>query len=110
MKKKYGFGIVGCGVVSKWHINAINLIDDAELIGVFDHNQKSAESFALEHSCKAFSSYEEMLSSDSVDIISICTPSGTHASLSVEAAKIEAAKYLEALEASENNFKYGEKK
>ena len=86
MKKKYGFGIVGCGVVSKWHINAINLIDDAELIGVFDHNQKSAESFALEHSCKAFSSYEEMLSSDSVDIISICTPSGTHASLSVEAA------------------------
>ena len=35
---------------------------------------------------------------------------GNYRNLSVEAAKIEAAKYLEALEASENNFKYGEKK
>ena len=35
---------------------------------------------------------------------------GNYRNLSVEAAKIEAKKYLEALEASENNFKYGEKK
>ena len=35
---------------------------------------------------------------------------GNYRNLSVEAAKIEAQKYLEVLEASENNFKYGEKK
>ena len=35
---------------------------------------------------------------------------GNYRNLSVEAAKIEAEKYLKALEASENNFKYGEKK
>ena len=35
---------------------------------------------------------------------------GNYRNLSVEEAKLEAAKYLEALEASENNFKYGEKK
>ena len=35
---------------------------------------------------------------------------GNYRNLSVDAAKIEAKKYLEALEASENNFKYGEKK
>ena len=35
---------------------------------------------------------------------------GNYRNLSVEAAKVEAEKYLKALEASENNFKYGEKK
>ena len=35
---------------------------------------------------------------------------GNYRNLSVEAAKIEAKRYLEALEASENNFRYGEKK
>jgi S-ribosylhomocysteine lyase len=33
---------------------------------------------------------------------------GNYRNLSVEAAKNEARRYLEALEASENNFKYGE--
>ena len=35
---------------------------------------------------------------------------GKYRNLSVEAAKIEAKRYLAVLEASENNFKYGEKK
>ena len=35
---------------------------------------------------------------------------GNYRNLSVEAAKTEAKRYLEVLEASENNFKYGEKK
>lgn len=35
---------------------------------------------------------------------------GNYRNLSVEAAKEEAGKYLAALEASENNFRYGEKK
>ena len=35
---------------------------------------------------------------------------GNYRNLSVETAKLEAKKYLEVLEASENNFKYGEKK
>ena len=35
---------------------------------------------------------------------------GNYRNLSVEAAKEEAKRYLDVLEASENNFKYGEKK
>ena len=35
---------------------------------------------------------------------------GNYRNLSVEAAKVEAKRYLAVLEASENNFKYGEKK
>lgn len=35
---------------------------------------------------------------------------GNYRNLSVDAAKVEAKRYLDALETSENNFKYGEKK
>ncbi len=86
MGKTYGFGIVGCGAISKWHAAAINEIDNAELIGVFNNLQPAAVDFAKEHNCKVFDTYEGMLNCEDIQIINICTPSGTHASLAIEAA------------------------
>ncbi len=86
MGKKYGFGIVGCGAISKWHVAAINEIENAELIGVFNTPKCFAEDFAKEHNCKVFDTYEEMLNCEDIDIVNICTPSGTHAPLAIEAA------------------------
>ena len=86
MMKKYGFGIVGCGVISKWHIDAIQAIDGAQLVGVFDNCKENAQKTAQLHACRCFDTYEEMLLCPQVDIVSICTPSGTHAPLAIEAA------------------------
>lgn len=86
MSKKYGFGIVGCGAISKRHVAAINKIENAQLIGVFNTPKSFAEDFAKEHNCRVFDTYEEMLSCEDIDIINICTPSGTHAPLAIEAA------------------------
>ena len=54
--KKYGFGIVGCGMISKWHASAVASIDEAYLAGACDSKFESAESFAKEHGCIAFES------------------------------------------------------
>lgn len=86
MSKKIGFGIVGCGVISKWHIAAINEIEDAELIGVYDSFADGARRLGEEYSCRVFDTYEDMLSCDEIDAVNICTPSGTHASLAIHAA------------------------
>ena len=86
MSKKYGFGIVGCGAISKWHVAAINEIENAELIGVFNTPKSFAEDFAKEHNCRVFDTYEKMLNCEDIDIVNICTPSGTHAPLAIEAA------------------------
>lgn len=86
MTKKFGFGIVGCGVISKWHAKAISLIDEAELIGCADARYESAQKFAEENSCKAFESYEQLLACQDIDIVCICTPSGLHAEMAVKAA------------------------
>ena len=60
MNKKYGFGIVGCGAISKWHVAAINEIENAELIGVFNTPKSFAEDFAKENNCRVFDTYEDL--------------------------------------------------
>ncbi len=87
MQKKFGFGIIGCGVIADFHVNAIRACgDDAELIGVCDVVYASAERFAAKHNTKAFANEAEMLACDEVDIVCICTPSGYHHTSVVNAA------------------------
>lgn len=85
--RKVRFGIVGCGLISKWHITTVLELDNAELIGVFDNFKEGAIKTAKEYGCRVFDTYEEMLSSDEIDVVTICTPSGLHAPLAVKAAE-----------------------
>ena len=86
MSKVFGFGIIGCGVISKWHADSIEQIEDAKIIGAYDLRFESAEKFAKERGCISFKTLEEMLSSKDIDIVCICTPSGLHAPLAIKAA------------------------
>ncbi len=86
MSKVFGFGIIGCGVISKWHADSIEQIEDAKIICAYDLRFESAEKFAKERGCIAFKTLEEMLSSKDIDIVCICTPSGLHAPLAIKAA------------------------
>ncbi len=81
------FTLIGCGAVSKVHAEAIEKMDNARLYGVFDVRKESAEKFASEHGCKAFSTLEEMLADENVDVVNVCTPSGLHAKFAIISAK-----------------------
>lgn len=81
------FGIIGCGTISGWHANAINSLDGAELAGVYDYNGSAAESFAGKYGTKVFDTLEQLILSDDIDAVCICTPSGLHARQAVMAAK-----------------------
>lgn len=78
MKRKFGFGIIGAGVISHFHAKAIEDIESADLVGVYNHNVNKAEAFVKSFGGTAYSSLEEMLSNPAIDIVSICTPSGLH--------------------------------
>jgi predicted dehydrogenase len=45
MSKDVGFGIIGCGMISNWHADAILAIDGASIIGVTDINEVSRHNF-----------------------------------------------------------------
>lgn len=85
-KEEYGFAIIGCGAIARLHADALRNTKKARLIGVFDEVSAYAEKFAQEKRCGIFTSLEELLSDDSVDVVSICTPSGLHAEQAVAVA------------------------
>lgn len=86
MKEKLGFGIIGCGAAAEVHVKALKeLTSDATICGVCDINPEAAKKFAEKNGVFAYSSAEELLADENVDVVNICTPSGFHY-LSVVAA------------------------
>ena len=83
----YGFGIVGCGMISGFHARAIADVRGAKLAACFDTRAPAAEKFAADHGCKAYTKLGDMLADPAVDIVTIATPSGAHMEPAVAAAR-----------------------
>jgi len=81
------FGIVGCGVAANFHVKALGNFEDTELYGVYDAYKAGAESFAQKYGVKVYESFEEMLSDENIDAVTICTPSGLHAEQAIKAIR-----------------------
>jgi len=82
-----GFGIVGCGMISRFHARAVEDIRGAKIVACFDNFTSAAERYADDIGCTAYSKIEDMLADPAVDIVTICTPSGAHMEPAVAAAK-----------------------
>jgi len=84
---KVKVGIVGCGMVARYHANAIASTEGAELICCCSKSPSSAESFAAERSeeVKVYKTYSEMLSDKEMNTVAICSPTGDHFAQAKEA-------------------------
>jgi predicted dehydrogenase len=81
-----GFGIVGCGMISRFHAKAIADIKGAKLVACHSATPASAEKLADEVGCKAYRKLDDMLADPAVQIVNICTPSGAHQEPAIAAA------------------------
>ncbi len=78
-------GIVGCGEISGLHVNAWRDIG-ASVTAVCDINEKIAEKFAEKWKISSrHTDFSEMLKSEDLFAVSICTPPQFHANLAIEA-------------------------
>ena len=84
--KKIGFGIIGAGMIAKFHATAMQNLENAELIAIFDTNFESAKRLAEEFHCRAYGSIGEFLADPAVEAVTIATPSGMHGSVAIQAA------------------------
>lgn len=82
-----GFGIVGCGMISRFHAKAIDDIRGAKIVACFDNFHSAAERYSADIGCTAYEKLDDMLANPDVDIVTICTPSGAHMEPAVAAAK-----------------------
>ena len=79
--------LVGCGRISRNHVDAIGRIDGLELVAACDDDLQRAKATAEPMGIPAFSSYEKMLAEIACDVVAIATPSGQHPAQGVLAAK-----------------------
>jgi predicted dehydrogenase len=83
----FGFGIIGCGMISQFHARAIADVRGAKLVACFDTRHESAQRFAAANGCAACSQLDEMLADQRVSIVTVATPSGAHMEPAVSAAR-----------------------
>ncbi|MEN6626665.1 MAG: Gfo/Idh/MocA family oxidoreductase [Candidatus Sumerlaeia bacterium] len=92
MAEKFGFGIIGAGVISAYHAEAIKANPDAEIRAVADPVPGRAAEFAAKHGGRGFEDFKEMVRQPDVDCVCVCTPSGLHAEHAL--AAMEAGKHV----------------
>jgi len=72
------FGLIGTGTIAHTHAQAIKSLPDVSLKGCFSRAENKNEKFAAQYGIKAYSSLENLLADKDIDIVIICTPSGSH--------------------------------
>jgi UDP-N-acetyl-2-amino-2-deoxyglucuronate dehydrogenase len=81
------FGLVGCGRVAPRHADSISEQKDARLAAVADVVVSRSRYFAEKYHADAYTRYSDLLAREDIDIINICTPSGLHAQMAIEAMR-----------------------
>ena len=77
--EKIKFALIGCGAIANKHMIAINRLDNAEIVGVYDIDHHVARSFGEKNSIPTFTDVEAMIGKTEPHILNILTPSGNHA-------------------------------
>lgn len=83
---KYGFGIVGIGMIAEFHAKAIAAMNGGELVACYSRSAEKAADFCDRFGGKGSADYDQFLETEGLDIVTICTPSGAHLEPAVKAA------------------------
>src|SRR5690625_3963638 len=85
-KEKLGVGIVGLGNISDIHAQAIKHSEFGEIVAASSSSEEKLTKFKESYGGKGYTSYDDLLKDPDLDIVSICTPSGTHLDYGIKAA------------------------
>src|SRR5215211_2987658 len=85
--------LVGAGVIGKHHgLVMSELADRVELVAVVDISQDKAEKLAADGGGRAFTSLTDALAAVDIDVVVVCTPTGRHGEVAIEA--LQAGKHV----------------
>ena len=80
-------GLVGCGRISRSHLEAITRVDGLSLSAVCDSVADRARAAGEEFGVPWFRNQDEMLAKAECDVVAVCTPSGLHPTHGIQAAR-----------------------
>lgn len=87
--KELRVGVIGCGwIAQSAHIPAYVENQRSRLVAICDVNEERLKKVAMKYKgTRLFSDYRELLESNLVDAVSICTPTATHSKVAIAAAE-----------------------
>ncbi|MBQ8016121.1 MAG: Gfo/Idh/MocA family oxidoreductase, partial [Clostridia bacterium] len=88
INNKIGCAVIGYGGMGRWHAKKVKeeMGEYAEVIGVFDINPETKK-VADERGVHFFSSREELLSDERIDLVTIATPNDVHKEIAIDAMR-----------------------
>ena len=88
INNKIGCAVIGYGGMGSWHAKKIKeeMGEYAEVVGVFDINPER-KNLADERGVHFFSSREELLSDERIDLVTIATPNDVHKEIAIDAMR-----------------------
>ena len=81
------FVVVGCGHIGKRHVQVIAEAKNAQLMAVCDINEDTASNLGEKYRVPFYTDYTEMLANIDTDVVTIATPHGLHAEMSIQASQ-----------------------
>lgn len=82
------FAIVGCGVIGPLHARVLATLGTrVQLVAAVDTRRDAAVALAEKYDAQPFTSLAEALARADVDAVAVCTPSGTHVDVAVQALR-----------------------
>ena len=92
MSEKICFGLIGCGRITPRHAQSIRELENTCLVAVADVITSRAERYAKDYNAQAYADYRRMLERRDIAVVNICTPSGMHAQMAIDA--LQAGKHV----------------
>src|ERR671920_855987 len=79
-------GLVGAGFMGGVHLDAYASIPDVEVVGVADARIEYAVAGAKMVDARTYTSYDELVAMEEVEVVDVCLPTAFHRDLAVRAA------------------------
>ena len=92
IEMKTNVGIIGCGYMGRWHADKIRSTEFFDLLACYDSDDSSLESYSNEYKIKGYSSINDFLQNDEINLVFICTPNDSHKDIALKC--IDAGKHV----------------
>ena len=91
--EKINIGVVGVGHLGQYHVKHLSKISGANLIGVFDSNNKRSNSISKQYNTRIFDNLNSLI--QSCDALSIVTPTQYHAEIAEQCIRSNKHVFIE---------------
>lgn len=79
--------IVGMGYIAQNHIAAMKTVEDVEIVAVISRSAEKGAKAAAELGCKHYTTLDEALEREELNVVDVCVPTYLHEKYVVQAAK-----------------------